>query len=78
MFSSVLQVSQAFNDEIRRLSILVNEFEHTFHPDEFMIALYKKVILWWYEGCGLINRGEFSYEGVVLLIGESLIMRGMV
>ena len=30
-------------DEIRRLAIIVDEFERPFHPDQVMLNVYKKV-----------------------------------
>ncbi|KAH9499383.1 Mitofusin-2 [Bulinus truncatus] len=36
------KVSSALNDEIRRLSLLVEEFERPFHPDPMLINIYKK------------------------------------
>ncbi|XP_067947708.1 mitofusin-2-like [Watersipora subatra] len=37
-----LKVSRALSDELRRLHILVNEFERPFHPDPVFMNLYKK------------------------------------
>ncbi len=31
-------------EEIRRLAILVDEFERPFHPDQMMLSVYKKVL----------------------------------
>ena len=36
-------VSFALNDEIRRLSALVDEFDRPFHPDNMVLNVYKKV-----------------------------------
>jgi len=36
------KVSVALNDEIRRLSTLVEEFERPFHPDAVLLNVYKK------------------------------------
>ncbi|XP_041377869.1 mitofusin-2-like isoform X1 [Gigantopelta aegis] len=36
------KVSSALNDEIRRLSLLVEEFDRPFHHDPMMLAIYKK------------------------------------
>uniref|UniRef100_A0A2C9K6X0 Dynamin-type G domain-containing protein n=1 Tax=Biomphalaria glabrata TaxID=6526 RepID=A0A2C9K6X0_BIOGL len=36
------KVSSALNDEIRRLSLLVEEFERPFHPDPMLLNIYKK------------------------------------
>ncbi|BFZ23750.1 hypothetical protein BsWGS_26789 [Bradybaena similaris] len=36
------KVSAALNDEIRRLSLLVEEFERPFHPDPMFLNAYKK------------------------------------
>lgn len=36
------KVSNAFTEEIRRLAILVDEFDRPFHPDPLLLALYKK------------------------------------
>jgi mitofusin len=36
-------VSFALNDEIKRLSALVDEFSRPFHPDNLVLNLYKKV-----------------------------------
>ncbi|XP_005109637.1 mitofusin-2 isoform X2 [Aplysia californica] len=36
------KVSCALNDEIRRLSVLVEEFERPFHPDAMLLNVYKK------------------------------------
>ncbi|XP_059141445.1 mitofusin-2-like isoform X2 [Physella acuta] len=38
------KVSAALNDEIRRLSLLVEEFERPFHPDPMLLNVYKKEI----------------------------------
>lgn len=35
-------MSIALNDEIRRLSILVDEFNQPFHPDPLVLNIYKK------------------------------------
>lgn len=40
-----LQVASALNDEIRRLSLLVEEFDRPFHPDPRDLTAYKKVML---------------------------------
>jgi hypothetical protein len=37
------QVASALNDEIRRLSLLVEEFDRPFHPDVMLLNVYKKV-----------------------------------
>jgi len=39
----VFQVATTLNDEIRRLSIIVDEFERPFHTDETSLNIYKKV-----------------------------------
>ena len=39
----MLQVASALNDEIRRLAILVEEFDRPFHPDQMLLNVYKKV-----------------------------------
>ena len=44
MSHSSLQVSSALNDEIRRLCIVVDEFDRPFHPDPVLLNNYKKVI----------------------------------
>lgn len=36
------KVASALNDEIRRLSLLVEEFERPFHPDQMLLNVYKK------------------------------------
>lgn len=36
------KVSKALNEEIRRLSSLVDEFDRPFHPDPNLLAVYKK------------------------------------
>ncbi|KAK3104427.1 hypothetical protein FSP39_001827 [Pinctada imbricata] len=36
------KVSYALNEEIRRLSSLVDEFDRPFHPDEMVLNVYKK------------------------------------
>ncbi|XP_074655522.1 mitofusin-2-like isoform X2 [Tubulanus polymorphus] len=36
------KVSNALNEEIRRLSGLVDEFDRPFHPDQMMLNVYKK------------------------------------
>jgi len=40
---NVFQVATTLNDEIRRLSIIVDEFERPFHTDETSLNIYKKV-----------------------------------
>jgi mitofusin len=37
------KVSSALNEEIRRLSVLVDEFDRPFHPDHMLLTVYKKV-----------------------------------
>lgn len=39
-----LQVSNALNEEIRRLSVLVDEFNEPFHPDPLVLNVYKKTL----------------------------------
>ncbi|XP_013414801.1 mitofusin-2 [Lingula anatina] len=36
------KVAKALNEEIRRLSSLVDEFDRPFHPDQNLLAVYKK------------------------------------
>ncbi|ESO84374.1 hypothetical protein LOTGIDRAFT_179669 [Lottia gigantea] len=36
------KVASALNDEIRRLSLLVEDFDRPFHPDNLLINVYKK------------------------------------
>ncbi|XP_076451917.1 mitofusin-2-like isoform X2 [Babylonia areolata] len=36
------KVATALNDEIRRLSLLVEEFDRPFHPDQMLVTVYKK------------------------------------
>ncbi|KAL8569740.1 hypothetical protein ACOMHN_007263 [Nucella lapillus] len=36
------KVASALNDEIRRLSLLVEEFDRPFHPDQMLLNVYKK------------------------------------
>lgn len=36
-------VSFALNDEIKRLSALVDDFARPFHPDNLVLSVYKKV-----------------------------------
>lgn len=36
------RVSKALNDEIRRLSVLVDEFNVPFHPDLLVLNVYKR------------------------------------
>nr|KAG5704743.1 hypothetical protein BaRGS_005199 [Batillaria attramentaria] len=36
------KVASALNDEIRRLSLLVEEFDRPFHPDPMLLNVYKK------------------------------------
>ncbi len=36
-------VSFALNDEIKRLSALVDDFDRPFHPDNLVLSVYKKV-----------------------------------
>ena len=43
MHCHFLQVSSALNDEIRRLCIVVDEFDRPFHPDPILLNNYKKV-----------------------------------
>ena len=39
----LFQVSQALTEEIRRLSVIVDEYDKPFHPDPMSLAIYKKV-----------------------------------
>lgn len=39
----ICQVSGALTDEIRRLAILVDEFDRPFHSDSNLLRVYKKV-----------------------------------
>jgi len=53
------QVAEALNNEIKRLSILVDEFDRPFHPDPLVLAVYKKELHQWVElglGRNLSNR----------------------
>lgn len=45
------QVAGALNEEIRRLELLVNEFERPFHPDSLVLSVYKR------ELHGYVERG---------------------
>ena len=36
-----LQVAKALSEEIRRLSVLVDEFNDPFHPDPLVVNVYK-------------------------------------
>ncbi|XP_071519282.1 transmembrane GTPase Marf isoform X1 [Panulirus ornatus] len=38
------RVSNALNEEIRRLSVLVDEFNEPFHPDPLVLNVYKKTL----------------------------------
>ncbi len=38
-----IKVSNALMEEIRRLAILVDEFERPFHPDAMLLTVYKRV-----------------------------------
>ena len=52
-------MAHSLNDEIRRLSILVDEFDRPFHPDPLVLAVYKKELHQWVEqglGRNLSNR----------------------
>ncbi len=40
------QVSSALMEEIRRLAILVDEFDRPFHPDPILLTVYKKVYIY--------------------------------
>lgn len=42
-YISLSQVSTALNEEIRRLAIVVDEFDRPFHPDQMLLNVYKKV-----------------------------------
>ena len=35
------QVAKALSDEIRRLSVLVEDFNESFHPDPLVVNVYK-------------------------------------
>ena len=39
------KVASALTDEIRRLALLVDEFDRPFHPDTMFLTIYKKVEL---------------------------------
>ena len=41
----VPQVTEAMTEEIGRLGLLVNEFDHPFHPHPGFLKTYKKVML---------------------------------
>lgn len=41
----VFQVTEAMTEEIGRLGLLVNEFDHPFHPHPGFLKTYKKVML---------------------------------
>ena len=41
----VSQVTEAMTEEIGRLGLLVNEFDHPFHPHPGFLKTYKKVML---------------------------------
>lgn len=52
------QVSSALTDEIRRLAILVDEFNHPFETSALVLNLYKKVSLflhYYYFCCHSFN-----------------------
>ena len=38
-----LQVTEAMTEEIGRLGLLVNEFDHPFHPHPGFLKTYKRV-----------------------------------
>ena len=40
----MLKVSKALNEEIRRLFVLVDEFNLPFHPEPLVLNVYKKEI----------------------------------
>lgn len=44
------KVASALNDEIRRLSLLVEEFDRPFHPDPMLLNVYKKDLHVFIEG----------------------------
>ena len=48
-------VSFALNDEIKRLSALVDEFSRPFHPDNLVLNVYKKVRAWQIKKLYLFN-----------------------
>ncbi|XP_064642270.1 mitofusin-2-like isoform X2 [Lineus longissimus] len=45
------KVSSALNEEIRRLSVLVDEFDRPFHPDHMLLTVYKKELHIHLEEC---------------------------
>jgi len=45
------KVASALTDEIRRLSILVDEFDRPFHPDQLILNVYKKELPCHLEEC---------------------------
>ena len=42
-FIFTVKVAYAMNVEINRLSVLVEDFDRPFHPDEMVLRVYKKV-----------------------------------
>ena len=41
LFKLCLQVAKALSEEIRRLSVLVEDFNDPFHPDPLVVNVYK-------------------------------------
>ncbi|XP_050414689.2 mitofusin-2 isoform X2 [Patella vulgata] len=51
------KVASALNDEIRRLSLLVEDFDRPFHPDNLLLNVYKKELHVYVEQCLCQNLG---------------------
>ncbi|KAK6177314.1 hypothetical protein SNE40_015439 [Patella caerulea] len=51
------KVASALNDEIRRLSLLVEDFDRPFHPDTLLLNVYKKELHVYVEQCLCQNLG---------------------
>ncbi|XP_062613213.1 mitofusin-2-like [Saccostrea cucullata] len=62
------KVSYAMNMEINRLSVLVEEFDRPFHPDEMVLRVYKKELHAFVEdtiGKNLQNRCSYLLQSTV-------------
>ena len=60
LFKLCLQVAKALSEEIRRLSVLVEDFNDPFHPDPLVVNVYKSKLNHHIESGQLMHRAKIK------------------
>ena len=65
-FELYFKVSRALSEEIRRLSVLVDEFSDPFHPDPLVVNVYKSKLNHYVESGMSAYEGRYSNVVIIL------------